>query len=225
MIAVFDLDKTLTRRDTFLPFLLGYLRRRPWRVWRLLFLPLALVRVVFVPSRTTGHGPQTTQQNRRTRIKQAVLRAFVGGARRAEVETWGGAYAERVAAEGLRPGCLAALREHRTAGDRVVLATASLDVYAIPLARYLGIGETICSQIAWDREGRLAGIEGGNCRDHEKLRRVCALLGDDGAGVVAYSDSHADLPLLTWAGRGVAVSPTRALADAAAKLGFDIRRW
>lgn len=225
MTAVFDLDKTLTCRDTFLPFLYGYLRRHPLRAWRLPFLPLALVWVVFVLSRAIRHGSQATQQTRRTRIKQAVLRAFLGGAPRAEIEAWGESYAERVAAEGLRPGCLAALREHRAAGDRLLLATASLDVYVIPLARRLRIGETVCSRVAWDAAGRLSGIEGGNCRDREKLRRVRALLGEDGAGVVAYSDSHADLPLLSWAGRGVAVSPTRTLAGAAADHGLAVRYW
>lgn len=224
MIAVFDLDKTLTRRDTFLPFLLGYLRRRPRRVWRLPLLPLALVRIVFVLSRATGHGPRATQQTR-TRVKQAVLRAFLGGASHAGVAAWGEVYAERVMAEGLRPGCLAALRKHQAAGERVLLATASFDVYVEPLARRLGIEEVVCSRIAWDAAGRAAGIDGGNCRDHEKLRRVQARLGNDGSGVIAYSDSHADLPLLAWAERGVAVSPTPKLARKAGDLGLEVRAW
>jgi HAD superfamily hydrolase (TIGR01490 family) len=220
MTAVFDLDQTLTRRDTFLPFLCGYLRRHPLRAWRLIPLPLTLLAIMAAPKHGAGHRKQ-----RRTRIKQAVLKAFLGGAPRAEVAAWGETYAERVAAGELRPGCLATLREHQAAGDRVVLATASFDVYTDPLARRLRIEETVCSRIAWDAAGRVAGIEGDNCRDHEKLRRVRGLLGNDGAGVVAYSDSHADLPLLTWAGRGVAVSPTRTLAGAAADLDLDIRRW
>lgn len=221
-VAVFDLDKTLTRRDTFLPFLLGYLRRRPRRIWRLPLLPLALVRIVAAPG---GGNPGTKQRDTRGRVKQAVLRAFLGGAPRAGVAAWGEAYAERVMAEGLRPGCLAALRKHQAAGERVLLATASFDVYVEPLARRLGIEEVVCSRIAWDAAGRVTGIDGGNCRDHEKLRRVQARLGDDGSGVIAYSDSHADLPLLTWAGRGVAVSPTPRLARAAAAPGFELRDW
>lgn len=225
MIAVFDLDGTLTRRDTFLPFLCGYLGRYPARAWRLLFLPLALVWIVSVLSRATGHGPRATQQTRRTAIKQAVLRAFVGGAPHTGIAAWGESYAARVADKGLRPGCLAALRDHLAAGDRVLLATASFDVYVAPLARRLGIEEVICSRLAWDGAGRVAGIDGGNCRDREKLRRVRTRLGADGAGVIAYSDSHADMPLLEWAERAVAVSPTPPLARAAAESGFDVRHW
>ena len=41
-IALFDLDGTLTWRDTLLPFMLGFLRRRPHRALRLWRLPSAL---------------------------------------------------------------------------------------------------------------------------------------------------------------------------------------
>lgn len=215
-VAVFDLDETLTGRDSFRRFLTGYLRRHPGRVWRLLLLVPGLPLAAILPR---------AGQNRRTRIKQAVLRACLGGARREEVAAWSAVYAAFVADTDLRPGCLEALRAHQSNGDRVVLATASFDVYVEPLARRLGIEEVICSRVAWDAAGRLAGIAGGNCRDHEKLRRVRALLGDDGAGVVAYSDSHADLPLLAWAETGVAVSPTPLLAARVGELGLTLRDW
>lgn len=229
MTAVFDLDETLTRRDTFLPFLLGYLRRRPWRAWRLFLLPAHLLWIA-VTTRSAGAAMKhetrnTKQQNRRTRIKQAVLKAFLGGAARGDVAAWAETYAERLAAHELRPGSLAALREHQEAGDRVVLATASFDIYVRPLATRLGIDEVLCSRIAWDAADPVAGIDGENCRDHEKLRQVIRLLGEEGAGVVAYSDSHADLPLLEWAERGVAVSPTPLLAARVQELGLDVQRW
>lgn len=149
----------------------------------------------------------------------------MGGAPRAQVDAWGRFYAERIVAKGLRPYCLAALREHRSTGDRVLLATASFDVYVEPLARYLGIEEVVCSRIDWSGKDRVRGIDGGNCLAREKLRRVQALIGVDGANVIAYSDSHADLPLLSWAEYGVAVSPTPRLARQAGDLGFDVRDW
>ena len=37
-LAVFDLDGTITRHDTLVPYLMGYGRRHPaglWRLWRL----------------------------------------------------------------------------------------------------------------------------------------------------------------------------------------------
>ena len=67
-LAVFDLDGTITRHDTFLPFLLACLARSPWRLPRLLLIvPLALG---FLFHR--DHG----------RFKGALLHATLGGLRR-----------------------------------------------------------------------------------------------------------------------------------------------
>ncbi|MGC2032534.1 MAG: hypothetical protein WA642_21130, partial [Steroidobacteraceae bacterium] len=45
-LAVFDLDGTLTWRDTLMLFLLSFLRRHPWRVFGLWRLPFALLSFV-----------------------------------------------------------------------------------------------------------------------------------------------------------------------------------
>ena len=45
-LAVFDLDGTLTWRDTLVLFLLSFLRRHPWRVFGLWRLPFALLSFV-----------------------------------------------------------------------------------------------------------------------------------------------------------------------------------
>ena len=43
-LAVFDLDGTITRRDTLVPYLIGYARRHPSGLWRLWRLPFSLAR-------------------------------------------------------------------------------------------------------------------------------------------------------------------------------------
>jgi phosphoserine phosphatase len=45
------------------------------------------------------------------------------------------------------------------------------------------------------------------------------------ATVIAYSDHHADLPLLHWADQAVAVNPTRRLAATAGIEGIAIEDW
>ncbi len=212
-VAVFDLDETLTRHDTFLPFLRGYLRRHPTCVLGLLWLPIRVVRGWLA--------------NRRTGIKRAVLVSFAGGQPRQRLLAWAQAFVDDLLEHGMRPAALDCVREHLAVGDRVILATASLDIYVEPLARRLGIEEVVCSRVAWTGDDRLAGMNGLNCRDAEKLARVRAVLGDgvEPTEVIMYSDSHADLPLLSWAGQGVAVSPTRKLAALAEKLGLDHRGW
>lgn len=212
-VAVFDLDETLTRRDTFLPFLFGHLQRHPWRVW--VFAPLVIRLLAF------WHWGD------RTWVKRCFLVSFLGGLRRDALQPWAHAYAQRVVQNELRPRSLAQLQAHQSAGDRVILATASFDIYILALAEQLGIHEVIASRVAWDERNRLCGITGDNCRDQEKLDQVRALLGPDcdPQSVVAYSDSHADLPLLAWAGEGVAVSPTPQLAARTQALGLRTEQW
>lgn len=212
-VAVFDLDVTLTRYDTFLPFVVGYVRKHPRR-WP--GLALRAVRLL-----------ACWRWGQRTWVKQSVLRSFLGGEPRARVEARAQRFAERLARKAMRDPGLERLRKHQNNGDRVILATASFDVYVRPLAERLGIDEVIASRVRWDKRGRLAGIDGENCRDHEKLKRVRAALGDpvDGGGVTAYSDSHADLPLLSWAEVGVAVWPSQRLLHQVGGLGLEIENW
>lgn len=211
--AVFDLDETLTRRDTYLPFLFGYLRRHPRRWTHVARLPFTLMAV--------------WRWRDRAWLKEQFLLAFIGGEPRARVEAWAADFAEQLALWGMRERGVTQLREHQRAGDRVLLASASFDVYVNHLGAKLGMTDIIASRVRWDGRDRVYGLDGANCKSQEKLAQIKSRLGDEatGTGVVAYSDSHADLPLLTWAEQGIAVCPSRKLARAVAKRGLSVARW
>src|SRR5699024_1782200 len=185
-IVIFDLDVTLTRYDTFLPFVKGYLRfarrRRGLELWKLPLYLLAFWR-----------------WGNRTWVKTCVLRAFMGGEQRWRIEQWADRFADYLLDNAMRESGLAELRRHQQQGARVILASASFDIYVERLAARLGIEEVLATRVQWDKHDRLVGMRGENCRDHEKLRRVRGLLPgvEYGHGVTAYSDSHADLPLLS----------------------------
>ena len=74
-MAVFDLDGTITRRDTLLPYVMGFLLRHPARLPRLLGVVPACVLFLL---RRADHGA----------LKSAFIRMTLGGRRRAELETW-----------------------------------------------------------------------------------------------------------------------------------------
>lgn len=213
-IAVFDLDVTLTRYDTFLPFVSGYLRhwrkRRSLGLWR---LPLALLKF-----RHWGD---------RSWIKTQFLKAFIGGEPRARVAAWAERFVDELLDKAMREPGLEQLRAYQRQGVRVILASASFDIYVERIAARFGIDEVLATRAAWDDRDRLVGMAGENCREEEKLRRVRALAGmpEDGAGVAAYSDSHADLPLLRWAEHGVAVCPSKRLNQQVDGLGLEAVRW
>ncbi len=187
-VAVFDVDGTLTRRDTLLPFL-ALLRGRT-AVARALTsqgLPLAAA--------LAGHGS-------RDAVKQAVLGALLEGMDAAQVEATGTAFAGTVLCELLRPDSLARLRWHQAKGHQVVLLSASLADYLEPLGARLGVDAVLSSRLEVDAGGKVTGrLLGGNCRGPEKVVRLQTWLAGTTPFVWAYGDSAGDRQLLSAADR------------------------
>ena len=211
-IAVFDLDGTVTRRDTFVPYLRGWLRRHPARKRRLAVIA-ALIRY-FATGRDRG------------RLKSDLLRACMGGATRTEVDAWSDEFATRLGGARLCPGALAAIARHGADGDRLVLLSASVDLYVPKIGRRLGFDETICTGIAW-RDGRLdGGLTTPNRRGDEKRRCVEALRQRfPGARIAAYGNSRSDLPHLTAVDQPVLVNGGCRAIRSARRLGLQVEDW
>lgn len=214
-VAVFDLDGTLTKRDTGLAFLVGLLKHSPRRWYRAVWLGVAV-------------GMFSMRWRSNSWLKGQFARHVVGGQRPEHVKRFAARFVAEVAAKGMREGGRQRLDYHLKSGHRVILCTASLDVYVPDLARLLGIEEVICTNTVRSYDGRWTGVfDGQNCYGLVKVERLETLLGG-GRGecyVQAYSDHHADLPLLEWADEGFAVHPTKKLAKIAKEQGFRVVRW
>jgi phosphatidylglycerophosphatase C len=217
-IAVFDLDGTITTRDTTAAYLLGYLRQHPRRLAN--GLPVAIGALGLAG----GFAD-------RAELKRAAIRAVLGGVRDDEIAAWTDRFVAWCLGALVRPMARRRIAAHADAGHHLILATASLDLHVRPIARALGFSNVICTKVAWTREGRISGdLDGDNMRGDKKLaavqRAVAAVeSAPRSAVVVAYSDHHADLPLLRWADQAVAVNPTRRLAAAAGIEGIAIEDW
>jgi phosphatidylglycerophosphatase C len=191
-VAAFDVDGTLTTGDCVLPFL----RRAAG-----LRLVAALLRH---PLRLAGGVARRDRD-----ALKALACASLAGRAATEVERLGAEFAREVADSRLREDTTARLRRHRELGHTVLLASASLDAYLLPLGELLGADEVVCSRLERSADGRLTGrLDGANCRGPEKARRVRAALaarGLEGAVLWAYGDSADDEPLLELADHGVRV--------------------
>jgi phosphatidylglycerophosphatase C len=199
-LAVFDLDGTVARHDTFGPFLWGYLWRRPWRLPRaLLALPAA---ARFVLNRDRGA------------FKGAVIHALLGGASRASLERWAARFVPALIDRGLYAEALAAIAMHSTRGDSLLLMSASTDLYVPLIGRALGFDETICTEVRWRKDDRLDGrLATANCRGEEKRRCLAALIARDAPGhVYAYGDSASDLDHMRLAQQAYLVNASPRLA-------------
>ena len=213
-IAIFDLDRTLTKRGCFTPFILYVAIRRPHRLLSFHRIILAaLCNIVGVYQRGD--------------IKLLMWREVLGGLPREEAESLGNSFAKIWIQNTLRRQTKKNIKKHQKAGDRLILATAAMDIIADPIGRTLGFDEIISTRTHWTAEGRVSGnFDGRNCYGEEKLRRVKLTLGDLAPSKTsAYSDHITDLPVLLWAENGIAVNPHRPMRDAAGRHGLRIEDW
>lgn len=210
-IAVFDLDGTITRGDTLLPYLLGW-RRRHRRAGFCRRALAALLRYPLVRDRGW--------------LKSELIQAAMAGSTREKVLAWTGEFVAGLGDEELCAGALAAIARHRAAGDHLVLLSASVDLYVPEIGRRLGFDETICTEVAW-RDGILEGsLLTENRRAAEKRRCVEALRARDaGARIAAYGNARSDFEHLAVADEPVLVNAGPALRAEAGRRGFRTEQW
>ncbi|MGO9512161.1 MAG: HAD-IB family phosphatase [Steroidobacteraceae bacterium] len=213
-VALFDLDGTLTWRDTLLPFLAGYAVRHPARLLRLWRLAPALLEYA-------------TRGRDRGRLKSSVIRAVMGGERRAQIETWAEAFVLALEPHrGFRAAALAVLEAHRAAGDHLVLLSASPDLYVPRIGRLLGFERTLCTELVWRGDRLDGGLKTPNRRGEEKLRCLEWLRTQyPNTPVIAYGNSAADLAHMRRADRAVLVDGSAAARRGAAKAGIAVADW
>jgi HAD superfamily hydrolase (TIGR01490 family) len=118
------------------------------------------------------------------------------------------------------------IEEHKAAGRRVYIVSASPEEIVLPLADYLGVDEAIASRARVDADGRYTGEMDQYAYGPFKadiMRQVAAAEGIDLSRSYAYSDSYTDAPMLEVVGHPVAVNPDRVLARLARDRGWEVR--
>jgi phosphatidylglycerophosphatase C len=192
-LAAFDLDGTLTRRDTLRPFLLRAIGRD--RTYRALFacsLPLARAAALGGPHRDIA--------------KVAVLQKTLGGLPLASLAELADPFADHVVAHGLRADVRARVDWHREQGHELVLVSASPELDETPIGRRLGFDAVLATRLEVDADGRLTGnLLGTNCRGPEKVLRLREWRGESISVAYAYGDSAGDREMLALSSIGVKV--------------------
>ena len=216
-VAVFDLDRTITRFGTFSPFLLYSAANRPWRF---LYAP-------FVITLMLVHKAGWLD---RSRLKELILH-MVAGRRHDELAERSRKFATVLIARGLRAKARSVIERHKEAGHLLILVTASMDFYAVEIGSQLGFDAVVATPSTWDEEDRLTSRLGGeNCYGDAKLRYLASRIVElDGkmAGFerYAYTDHHTDAPLLEWATKPKVVNPKKKMQAIAAEKGYPILDW
>lgn len=192
IVAAFDVDNTLTRRDCVVPFLI---RTSTWRV---------APRLV----RSAPSLGWALLRRDRDRVKELAVRVVLTGQERERLEEIGSRFAQRVHDRWLRDDTVARLAWHVRTGHQVVLVSASFSTYLNQLGSRLRCTAVLGCELEFDDRGRCTGrLIDGNCRGPEKERRLRQWMEQAGlpnARIFAYGDSAGDDHLLAmsdWAER------------------------
>lgn len=219
-LAIYDMDRTITRRGTYTPFLIhAALRLSPWR---LLLSPIALL----------AFGAYGLKAISRARLKEFNQRLLLGPAlRRDRLAHVTESFAAATLAGNFHADAGRRIAADRAEGWRVVLATASYRLYVEDIARRLGIEDVIATNsLAGLDQSILARIDGENCYGPAKLRMIRSWMIEQNidraaAEIRFYSDHVSDAPVLDWADQAVAVCPSPKLRRLATQRGWEIIDW
>jgi HAD superfamily hydrolase (TIGR01490 family) len=125
----------------------------------------------------------------------------------------------------LLPAARDLIQRHRSAGDTLVVITATNAFVTAPIAAAYGVPHLIATEPE-RRGGRYTGaVAGVPAFQDGKVERLAAWLQEHGGsleGSSFYSDSHNDLPLLLAVERAVAVDPDPLLLAEAERRGWPV---
>lgn len=191
-VAAFDFDGTLTRRDTFVPFLrrgLGW----PRFLWAVLACAPWLA----------GYALRLVRNDV---AKARLMRATLSGRSLAEMERWSARWLAQDFPGQLQAWTLARLVYHQQAGHCCVIVSASPDIYLSRVARQLGVDGLICTEMEVQGACLTGRMRTPNCHGEQKVLRLQAwLTARFGAAALpvmtlhAYGDTAGDKPMLRLA--------------------------
>lgn len=181
-VAAFDFDVTITTRDTFVPFLYRAFGQNKVRKAFLRLAPVAAKVALGLSTRDV--------------FKAKLIHELFPGESLERLRTVGQEHALDIL-KWVRPAALQRIAWHKQRNDRLVMVSASLDIYLEPVATALGFDDLLCTRPSLRHDIFDGGMNGKNCRGAEKVARLQNLLGNLSlVDTYAYGDSAGDKEML-----------------------------
>ena len=219
-LAIYDMDRTVTRTATYTPVLLHCaVHRAPLR---LMFLPVVILSMLAYLLGLID----------RARLKEINHHLLLGSKiHPRDLKPLVESFADKQIATNIRPGALRAIANDKAQGRRLVLATASYRLYADAIAQRLEFDDVIGTGSHVGLDDRVhARIAGENCYGPAKMRMISDWVEKSGlkgahGHVRFYSDHVSDRPAFEWSDEPVAVNPHAKLRRLAEQRGWTIEDW
>lgn len=182
-----DFDGTITITDTFLPFI-KYVKGRFKFYAGIAYLSPFIIafQLKLIPN---------------NKLKELFLSHYFKGMSLDVLEANGEGFAREIIPGLIRPEALESIQNHLKGGARIVVVTASLDIWVRPWAEDMGL-EYITSVLE-EVDGTVSGkLSGENCYGPEKTRRIRDYLSlSDYKEIYCYGDSKGDREMMGIATR------------------------
>ena len=183
-LALFDFDGTLTKVDTFTAFI-----KQTTPMTRYALGLIRLMPKIFLYKLGKYKG---------TFMRQDIVEVALKRRSQEELMQKGREFVPFMDSV-LRPDIYQKLLDHKAKGDRVLIVSASLDLYLKPWCQKHGV-ELICSEVKFQKEVCLGVYSSEDCSGPYKLKKVLEKLAPrDYTKIFAYGDTPEDFELLSIA--------------------------
>ena len=219
LLSFYDMDKTITRKATYQPFLRYAVPRH--RPWRMLLSPFLLFS-------TLAYGAKTISRKELKEIHTALMLGRRVDA--AKLQKLAKGFAEKTIANNILKGALEQIEQDHKDGRRSIMATASYTFYVKEIATLLGVDDVISTGNRATELHHSFDVEGENAYGEHKLTMVKAWLEREGlkreeCHIRFYSDHVSDAPALGWADEGYATNAHGPLRKLAKQRGWTVLDW
>ena len=188
-IAVFDLDGTITEKDTLLEFIKFSKGKWQFYLGFLFFSPL----LVAMKLKMYPNG----------KAKQCLFSYFYKGISIEKFNNWGKEFNSKID-EMLRSKAIETLKLHKENGDKIVIISASIENWIKPWAEKASIDTILATKIETDKNGLLTGrFLTKNCYGLEKVNRLVEMFPNrNDYDFIVYGNSRGDKELIEFANEG-----------------------
>lgn len=196
--ALFDFDGTLRKGDSILPYLLYAVK-----------CGMAPKRQVFAA--IAGYLRQKIDPKQVVHAKEMTL-SFIQGRPQEEMDAFARRFVQNRLMKGMFADGLHEIDTLRKQGMKIIVVSASPDVYMRVLPEFLPVDAVIATPCTVDEAGCYTGRIARNCRREEKPKMIEAWLHTqelalDMAASEAYGDTAGDVPMLKLVGHANLVNP------------------
>ena len=190
--ALFDFDGTITTKDTLFDFI------------RFTYGKGGLVKCLLLNVWNLSLYAAKLRSNERA--KEIMLATMIKGTSSAVFEELCKRYSMERVPQIIKENTKEIIDKHLTAGETLLIVSASPENWIRPWAMKNGFTEVIATKLE-EKDGMLTGkFASRNCYGEEKVNRLMEFFTDrEQVFITAYGDSSGDKPMLIYANHGVLI--------------------